>query len=500
MNVLLISPPIFDFYHSPHRSEPLGLLYIREALIKANHQVTILDATDSRRSKDQKIPKELEYLKEFYEKDLSLFSLHSHYKRFGDSFDRILKEINGKNYDIIGVSSLFSAYHPDVERLVKRIKETFDIPVVIGGTAITAQGEEILNNTAADYLIAGTGTESMPTFLEALEKKISLHEVPGLICATKDEVIINKFSKHLDLTIIPPRDKFRTFRGKKLAKTIFSTGCKNHCAFCSIHRHNDYQIRDISSIKKELSLLLKAGVEIVDIEDDDIFSQQDFTQEILPILSEFHKLGLSYVAMNGMTAGNISQISEKLADIGFIKLDLSLVCGSAVAGKNMNRPHGLEAIINISDKVKHKAEIEVFLVPGLPGTELKDTLSTMLELHSLGIKCGLSPLYLVPDVPMFEKTGIPKKKRLLRGSALYPFDDETRRNVASLLKIARFINYSMVDKESADYQENLQYFTKSLKRKKWFKKTPEGKWVDSFEFSIETDQFSLLSFDFKRVL
>jgi len=486
LNVLLISPPIFDFYHSPHRAEPLGLLYIREALINSGHTVTILDATDSRRSKDQKIPQELEYLEEFYELDQSLFSLHSHYKRFGDSFDKILKEINGKNYDIIGISSLFSAYHPDVERLVKRIKETFDIPVVIGGTAITAQGEEILNNTAADYLIAGTGTGSMPALLNALEKKISLHQVPGLICATKDEVIINEFSKELDLNIIPKRDNFRTFRRKKLAKTIFSTGCKNHCTFCSIHRHNEHQLRDISSIQDELSLLLKAGVEIVDIEDDDIFSNPEHTEEILKILEEFHHLGLTYVAMNGMTAVNIRDFAERLVAVGFIKLDLSLVCGSASAGKNMNRPHGLDAIIEISDKVRHKAEIEVFLIPGLPGTQLKDTLSTMLELHSLGIKCGLSPLYLVPDVPMFEKTGIPKKKRLLRGSALYPFDDETRKNVASLLKIARFLNYLAVERESENYLENLKYFKKSLERKKWFRKTHEGSWIDSFDFSLVT--------------
>lgn len=486
MNVFLISPPIFDFYHSPHRSEPLGLLYIREALKNAGHEVTILDATDSRRSKNQKIPQELEYLQEFYEPDQSVFSLHSHYKRFGNSFDRILKEISGKDYDIIGVSSLFSAYHPDVERLVKKIKETFDTPVVIGGTAITAQGEEILKNTAADYLIAGTGTKSMSALLEALEKKISLHEVPGLICATEDEVIINKFSKQLDLKVVPQREKLRTFRGKKLAKTMFSTGCTNRCAFCSIHRHNEHQLRDTSSIRDELSMLLKAGVEIVDIEDDDIFSDPKQTGEILKILEEFHKPGLSYVAMNGMTAGNISGIADKLVDAGFIKLDLSLVCGSATAGKDMNRPHGLDAIIEISAKVAHKAEIEVFLIPGLPGTQLKDTLSTMLELHSLGIKCGLSPLYLVPDVPMFEKNEIPKKKRLLRGAALYPFDDETRKNVASLLKIARFLNYCANDSESDIYHENLEYFRQALKRKKWFRKTAEGNWVDSFDFSLET--------------
>ena len=486
MNVLLISPPIFDFYHTPQRTEPLGLYYIREALKKDGHEVTILDATDSRKSKNQKIPKELEYLEEFYEKDTSLFSLHSHYKRFGYSFDRIIKEVGKAKWDIIGISSLFSAYHPDVEILVKKIKDNFDIPVVIGGTAVTAQGELILKNTSADYLIAGSGTTSMPELLKALAGEILLHDVPGLICATKDEIITNSYCKSTDLSIIPERDSLRTFRGKKFAKVIFSTGCRNRCAFCSIHRHNDHELRDVSSIKEELSILHEKGVEIVDIEDDDIFSDAEHTEKVLEILEEFHKLGMTYVAMNGMTAGNIRNIALKLINAGFIKLDMSLVCKSTSAGKSMNRPHGIDEITEISQMVRDRAEIEVFLIPGLPGTELSDILSTMIELHKLRIKCGLSPLYIVPDVPIFEKQGIPKKNRLLRGSALYPFNDETRKNVATLLKIARFLNFLMTESDKKTFKEDMDYFAKSLERKKWFRKAPDGHWVDSFEFTLET--------------
>jgi len=39
LKVLLCSPPVFDFYYSFHRSEPLGLLYIK-AMLK---QYTWLD-------------------------------------------------------------------------------------------------------------------------------------------------------------------------------------------------------------------------------------------------------------------------------------------------------------------------------------------------------------------------------------------------------------------------------------------------------------------------
>jgi len=84
---------------------------------------------------------------------------------------------------------------------------------------------------------------------------------------------------------------------------------------------------------------------------------------------------------------------------------------------------------------------------------------------------------------MFEKAGIPQNLRLCRGSALYPFENNERDNIASLLKISRFLNYSLTSSSNPDFEENRNYFLKSLERKKWYKKTKQGDWTDSFEFT-----------------
>ncbi|HNW82529.1 MAG TPA: cobalamin-dependent protein [bacterium] len=484
MNILLISPPVFDFYSTSHRMEPLGLLYIKKALLNAGHSVDIYDATASGKVKKQKLPEEFQYLATYYEEDHSPFSLHSGYKRFGDSFTKICEFIIKGKYDIIGISSLFSAYHPDVENLVSEIKNVFSNPVVIGGTAIGAQKELLGKETNADYLIYGCGTVSMVQFADAVSGKIHFSEVAGLIYKENGEVFINKPSIESAWTggIIPQREDFRIYKKKKIAKTVFSSGCKNKCSFCSIHRANVFERRDISHIKKELEYLLKLGVQIVDIEDDDIFSDTEFAIELIELLKHFHKLGLEFTAMNGLTAKNIVHIADKLSDAGFIKLDLSLVSGSGKVSSELNRPHGLSEIEAINKAVNGKIEIEVFLIPGLPGTSLQNTLETMLRLHKMGIKCGLSPLYLVPGVPMFEKTGIPENLRLCRGSAIYPFNENERADIAALLKISRFLNYLLSGKNDGD-AENSKYFQRSILRKQWFKKSLNGEWSDSFTFS-----------------
>ena len=484
MKILLISPPVFDFYSTPHRMEPLGLLYIKKALLNAGHSVDIYDAPASGKVKKQQFPEEFKYLATYYEEDRSPFSLHSGYKRFGDSFTKICEFIGKKDYDIIGVSSLFSAYHPDIEDLVCAIKTIFNKPVVIGGTAVTAQPELLGKNTFADYLIYGCGTVSMVQLTDAISGRIPFSEVVGLIYREKSSVIINGPSTKPAWTgeIIPEREGLRIYKNKRIAKTVFSSGCRNSCSFCSIHRNNIFERRNIAHIKKELEYLLKLGVKIVDIEDDDIFSDTEFAMELISLLKYFHTLGLEFTAMNGLTAKNIVPFADELYDAGFIKLDLSLVSGSGKVSSELNRPHGFAEIEKINKAVKGKIEIEVFLIPGLPGTSLQNTLKTMISLHKAGIKCGLSPLYLVPGVPIFEKMGIPENLRLCRGSAIYPFNENERADISSLLKISRFLNYLLSDKNDK-ISEYSEFFQRSILRKKWFRKSKNDEWIESFTFS-----------------
>ena len=493
MKILLIAPPIFDFYFTTHRMEPLGLLYIREASAKAGHDATLYDATLSGKVKRVATPPEFAYLDKFYEEDYSPFSLHNGYKRLGDSFLKIVEFIKESSFNFVALSSLFSPYHPDVELLAAEIKKVTNIPVVIGGTAVNAQKKKIAETTNADYLNCGNGAVTLPLLADAIAGKIGFEKVPGLIWKKDGVTVFNEpsFEPAWCRDLIPKRENLRYFRKKRIAKIIFSAGCRNRCAFCSIHRDNRLAFREISHIKKELEYLLSIGAEVVDIEDDDIFSNGEYTTQLLDILEEMHAKGLSFTAMNGLTARNILPFAERLVTSGFIKLDLSLVSAEKSVAKGLHRPHGIDEIEEIIRRTEGKTEIEVFLIPGLPGTELRDTCETLLHLNKLGVKGGLSPLYLVPGVPMFEEMGIPENVRLCRGSALYPFDDEKRANVAALLKISRFLNYSLEHKNDENYPEILNYFNESLKRRRWFKLGKDGIWRDSFGF---TENFDLKEF------
>ena len=192
MKILLIAPPVFDFYFTTHRMEPLGLEYIKAALENAGHNVTLYDATASGKLKRVATPPEFAFLDKFYEEDASPFSFHNGYKRLGNSFLKIVDFISKNNFDLIALSSLFSPYHPDVENLAAEIKKVTETPVAIGGTAVGAQKKKIAETTNADYLSCGNGAVTLPLLAGAMSGKTGFEEVPGLIYRKNGEIIFNE--------------------------------------------------------------------------------------------------------------------------------------------------------------------------------------------------------------------------------------------------------------------------------------------------------------------
>src|SRR3989304_5141827 len=105
MKILLVQPPIRDFYRTSIRTQPLGLAYLGAALKSHGHEVEILDCqTKGKRS--IALPPELSYLRDFYPfDDRSPFKLYTGYYHFGMEWDGIRGTIENSRADVFGISS-----------------------------------------------------------------------------------------------------------------------------------------------------------------------------------------------------------------------------------------------------------------------------------------------------------------------------------------------------------------------------------------------------------
>ena len=86
-DVLLIQPPIRDFYLTRQRTVPYGLACIAGALLEAGFSTEILDALASTKARELAWPAEMAHLAPHYGRpDRSPFALFHRYQHFGCSF------------------------------------------------------------------------------------------------------------------------------------------------------------------------------------------------------------------------------------------------------------------------------------------------------------------------------------------------------------------------------------------------------------------------------
>ena len=120
MKVLLIQPPIEDFFTTPIRLYPLGLLYTAAVLQKFGCEVDILDCLNPPKKRQLPIPPDFAYLEKPFADSPWLFK---GYYRFGISDEHITARIHRAQPDYIGISSQFTAYFSSVEKLAILLKK-----------------------------------------------------------------------------------------------------------------------------------------------------------------------------------------------------------------------------------------------------------------------------------------------------------------------------------------------------------------------------------------
>ena len=120
---------------------PMGIAYVGAALEDAGHEVIILDNNQKCYSKE----KIIDFLKD-------------------------LKP------DIVGLTGMTNSYI-QIMHLARMVKETIDVPVILGGAMATYTSHVLLPNMDVDICVLGEGEE---TSIELFDKWPNYHDVTGI--------------------------------------------------------------------------------------------------------------------------------------------------------------------------------------------------------------------------------------------------------------------------------------------------------------------------------
>lgn len=217
MKILLVTPPFSEKERYGKLSAvgtlypPLGLAYIAAVAEKEGHVVKVVES-----------------------------------EAVGWSYEDIYAEAEDFNPDIVGMPTFLNT----IQRcftIAEGMRKRFPaVKVVLGGVQVTLNPDEAMAVNSVDFVIRGEGENVFRQLLLAIEGRMNMADVRGLIWRDKGAVVSNtpqELIKNLDELFLPARHLFpmehyhssSQLRGKRTLHMMTSRGCPFRCAYCTSH-------------------------------------------------------------------------------------------------------------------------------------------------------------------------------------------------------------------------------------------------------------------------
>jgi radical SAM superfamily enzyme YgiQ (UPF0313 family) len=474
VKVLLVQPPIEDFYSTGIRTYPLPLLYLATK-VRNICDVSVIDFKTKRKPKvihGNPFPE----LSDYYEAGTySPLSLFTRYYRFGESIDTIKQRIYDEEPDLIAISALFTPYFAEALEIARVAKEiSSEIITVLGGTHPTVFPEHTLNSGHVDYVVRGEGETPFFQLVSLLQagRTDALADVSGL-CYRQRDGSLHLSGIHSEKDISMAADRTFLDSGEYLINkrpyTFFLTsrGCPFHCSFCG-KPPVPYRKRSLTSIEEELEDCLRLNIRAIDFEDDMLTYDIALFNQILDVLKG---QDLTLSAMNGIYAESLTEGTlDKMLASGFNRLNFSLVDinSSVASGQKRHLPNRFIDLLPYLESSPFLTETHFII--GLPEQKPDDVIGTLLFLMSKRVLPGPSVFYLAPGSSLFNNAADrdeAKRMQSLRSSYMMEVNPLFPRNtIYTLMKLTRFINFvkNCLDREPSLHKlSDLTEFLKSGK-------------------------------------
>ncbi len=499
IKALFVIPPFSDFYSSADRLYPANAAVISKLLEKNGIRTNILDLRIGLKKKIE-IPENLTYLKKYYLKDYSKFSLFNLYYNFGFTENKQQIKILKDYYKIFGIPDLilitsnFTAYRSHTINMIKSIidsgaNKSF---IFIGGNDVIINEnwykskleKEINQNNIASYNLIIYNQDNLNDFnirvkeiiskfgkseekIENNIQKENFDDLPYSIEGKEINILNRTISYYFIKKIYyyDVKNERITFSNpKKLYMTgsiMFSKGCTYRCSYCfySAKKFNKFSYKSISNILKDLLSLKEEGFEEIHVEDDSFTIDKNRSIIILKLLIWFNKNIYRFLFdyPNGLNYHKIDyKVLNYLEKANTTKLSISLGTLNNNILKNEQRPSYIEDIYSfISIASKTKIKIQAYIIAGFPGQSLKEVIDSFLFLFENNLKIGFSPYYPVINSQDFIKFKLNNQiiekgddEKYFASSSLFEFENCLKTSEkAMLFKIYRILSFLQNRKE-----------------------------------------------------
>lgn len=273
-----------------------------------------------------------------------------------------------QSFDIIAFSCYIWNITPTLE-VIRKIKLLNPgIKILLGGPEVSYDWQNIISNSDVDFIIAGEG--EIP-FKKFLEKYPNIELVPNLVYKKNGEVIYNQQQVSFNVEglkdIYPYQyDDYSTLSNRILYLET-SRGCPYKCEFCLASLDNKVRYLPMDNIKKNLLFMMQHG-RVIKFLDRTFNIKKEFTLDIFQFILENHKPGNVFqfeITADILHPDIIRFIDEKIPP-GLFRFEIGIQTVNQKSNLEVSRKQNFEKTKSIIHAVRHKIELHLDLIVGLP--------------------------------------------------------------------------------------------------------------------------------------
>ena len=350
--ILLINPSGWQ-----KESINLGLCYVAGSLLRAGHDVLIIDM-NAKQMSDEELTEAIVKFKPL----------------------------------VIGLS-IKTATANEAGRILSLLSKCFAEPVfVAGGPHITLCVDSFMSSyTECDYAIMGEGEISFERLVATVLNNTSPVCIEGVAYRDRDKIVINPLEppKDLDALPLPDLDVIAGFSWSQFRYPIVtSRGCPFDCIYCCVNKltgSRKWRARSVSNVVDELEHVVRTkGITHFEICDDnftlDIIRAKSICREIIR-----RGLNLSWYCHNGIRADRIDrELAVLMKNAGCTSIAFGIESGNPATFDSIKKGEALSVVVDAVHLVKDVGMNAVgYFIIGLPGDTLERFIETVRFQRSL---------------------------------------------------------------------------------------------------------------------
>lgn len=307
--------------------------------------------------------------------------------------DEYVELIRTHSPDLIAFSSISNLF-PEIKKLARWTKKSFDIPIVYGGQQPTLTPDECMNTGLFDFICRGEGEGALVELCNGLEKKEKVSEIKNLWVKSDGQIYKNPIRPLIeDLDSLPTLD-YELFNyeslvdatGFKRLVIMAGRGCPYNCTYCCNHtfralypnKERYVRFRSVDKVISEIQYGLSKYpfLEKVRFFDDTLTLRKSWFREFAKKYKE--KIGLPYSTNDRVNQTN-EEIVALLKDSGCYFVEYGIESGNEkIREQVMKRGTTEKQIVNAFNLCrKYGIKTSAFNIIGVPGETFSSALDTV---------------------------------------------------------------------------------------------------------------------------